>query len=204
MATRTTKKKPAARTRSTPARPPAARSTSSRKTTAATAAASTSEASSPGKWPALGYDGPEPWDLAADHLDANDEAYDRVHGDDPEPYLGPGAVTHSMPLLTQGTADATFPTPVVSELARRLKELGYVDNTITHGENAAGVLDASVWASVQQFQRDHNVRENIGGFAGGTVPPQDLVDRHVGPYTWQALIELSDEAERERLAFWKR
>jgi peptidoglycan hydrolase-like protein with peptidoglycan-binding domain len=206
MATRTKPKPKAATTAPTPA--PAAES--------ASATTSSGPTPSPGPWPAKGYDGPAPWELADQHLKEHDEHRALVGmklddngqltpggGRQPEQYRGPGAVTHSMPMLTQGVADASYPTPVVSELVRRLKLLGYCENSIAKGTNAAGVFDASVWTDVVNFQRDHGIVENEQSFAGGTVPAQDLVDRHVGPYTWQALIELSDQAEHEREASWR-
>lgn len=154
-------------------------------------------AASDATWPSRGYDGPPPWELAAQHLAEHDEHRELVTGELPQPYRGPGAVTHNKPLMTQGTAG-----PDVVELARRLAMLGYTSNSITRGQNHANVFDNTVWGDVVQFQRDHGVRENEASFSGGTVPAQDLVHRHVGPYTWQALIELSDQAERERDEAW--
>jgi hypothetical protein len=65
------------------------------------------------------------------------------------------------------------------------------------------VLDSSVWNDVVRFARDHGVKENEASFSGGNVPAQDLVNVHIGPYIWQALIELSDQAERERVDSWR-
>lgn len=160
-------------------------------------------------WPARGYDGPPPWELATKHLLEHDEHRKRAglktddqgnlvpSGEVPQPYRGPGAVTHNKPLMAQGTAGAD-----VAELARRLGVLGYTANSIAKGTNHANVLDDSVWNDVVQFQRDHGVYENEASFSGGSVPAQDMVGRHVGPYTWQALIELSDRAEVEAAQSW--
>jgi hypothetical protein len=149
----------------------------------ASSTAGSSSSAAP-KWPRKGYDGPPPWELAAEHYEPEDDGY-------PVPYTGPGAVTHNKPLLTEGSAG-----PDVAELARRLALLGpeYRDNTIAQGRNPGDVLDSSVMRSVRAFQRDYGVAENEDSFNGGSVPGSALVDRHVGPYTWQSIIQLSDEA----------
>jgi peptidoglycan hydrolase-like protein with peptidoglycan-binding domain len=142
------------------------------------------DASQKAGWPRKGYDGPEPWELADEHYEPEDDGY-------PQPYTGPGAVTHNKPILGEGSAGAD-----VAELARRLALLGpeYRDNTICQGRNPGDVLDSSVMRSVRAFQRDYGVRENEQSFNGGSVPGSALVGGYVGPYTWQAIIQVSDEA----------
>jgi hypothetical protein len=139
------------------------------------------DASQKAGWPRKGYDGPEPWELAAEHADP-----DEVDGEYPQPYTGPGAVTHNKPILGEGSAGAD-----VAELARRL---AYRDNSICRGQNPGDVLDSSVMRSVRAFQRDYGVRENEASFNGGSVPGSALVGGYVGPYTWQVIIQVSDEA----------
>lgn len=164
-----------------PTAPAKTKKTTPKPAAAAQATSTATEPETP-KWPVKGYDGPPPWELAAEHADP-----EKVGGEYPEPYTGPGAVTHSKPLLAEGTAGAD-----VLELARRLAKLGYRENTISQGRNPGDVLDSSVMRSLNQFQNDYGIAENEDSFNGGSVPGRELVNRHVGPYTWQALITLTD------------
>jgi hypothetical protein len=128
-------------------------------------------------WPRKGYDGPAPWEAARLHA-----ADGHTRAVSPDPYRGPGEVTHSEPLLTEGAAGEP-----VARLAELLRVLGYRDNTIARGENPAFVLDQSVMHDVVAFARAHNVAEDLESFRGGSVPAEDAIARIVGPYTWQAL-----------------
>jgi hypothetical protein len=141
-------------------------------------------------WPREGYDGPPPWEVAAAH------AEDRhTRADQPDPYRGPGAVTHSEPLLTEGAAG-----DAVARLAELLKVLGYRDNTIARGENPANVLDQSVMHDVVAFARSHNVGEDLESFRGLAVPAEDAVQRVIGPYTWQALYAAAERRAQEAIS----
>lgn len=128
-----------------------------------------------------------PWETAAAH------ATDAHTGDDPLPYDGPGAVTHSHPIVTFGSAGEP-----VRHLARLLAELGYRDNTITRGLNAAGVLDDSVMTCVRAFCADTGARNDLAEYRGQSVPAEDLVRNHVGPHIWQALEDAAARARAEQ------
>jgi hypothetical protein len=139
-------------------------------------------------WPRRGYDGPPPWEVARLH------AEDRHHGDVPEPYTGPGAVTHRMPPLTFGAAGDD-----VRELVRLLYVLGYRSNSVVAdpASNPNAVLDNSVMNDVRSFASAHGVENDPREFAGLAVPAEDLQGRVVGPYIWQALYAAADRHERE-------
>lgn len=122
-----------------------------------------------------------PWDEAAKN------AGDEHQAPDPLPYTGPGAVTHSHPILSFGAAGQ----PVL-DLVTLLAVLGYRENSIIKGANAYAVLDDTVMGDVRRFLADHDVAEAPSAFAGQAVPARDLVGNHVGPYIWQALEDAAE------------
>jgi hypothetical protein len=140
-----------------------------------------------------GYDGPPAWEVAAENggpehqLERDPDTREPKRR--PRPYRGPGAVTHSRPILSYGSAG-----PEVRELAEMLAELGYDDNEVIKGRSPANGLDNTLMADVRRFATDHGVREDSAAFDGKEVPASRLVDEHVGPYIWQALEEAVQRA----------
>lgn len=158
---------------------------------ASSGSSATATATAP-TWPAKGYDGPAPWDLASEHApDDVKVAVDPLTGEvnrRPARYTGPGAVTHDEPQLTSGIADASCG-GAVSRLVSLLADLGYATNAVINGASPAGVLDTSVMADVAAFRNDYAVNNDPAEFAGREVPAARLVDEHIGPYIWQAIYE---------------
>lgn len=138
------------------------------------------------EWPSKEWDGPAPWDLARKFDEGTDRRED-------EPYLGPCAVTHSHPTLTYGAAG-----PEVAELVRLLAVAGYRTNSVIEGKNPSLVLDTSVMADVKRFAQDYNVANDHSEWHGKAEPAHKLVDEHVGPYIWQALL-ITEQRRREEL-----
>lgn len=139
-------------------------------------------------WPREGYDGPAPWEVGALHAD------ERHQGAVPEPYNGPGAITHTMPMLTFGAAGD--PVRVLGEL---LRTLGYKTNSLATGENPNAVLDNSVMNDVRDFCTRYGVRNSQQEFEGLSVPAADVIDRVVGPYIWQALFMAAGRVDRDSM-----
>jgi hypothetical protein len=178
------------------------RSTSKSKSTSRRSSSSRSSSSSSGQaarqptprerlksWPSRGYDGPQPWDLKGLGIAA--AAADLEPG---EPNtVAPVVVGHGHPVLTSGAAGEA-----VAELGRRLKALGY-PTSISAGENPFNVYDDTVAQAVQLFRGEFNVHEDPAGFGGNHPDGERAAERHVGPYTWEAVIRASDR-ELEKAA----
>ena len=101
----------------------------------------------------------------------------------PEPKVLP-PVTHHEPMLTYGAAG-----DAVEKLVRLLAVNGYGNTSFATGDNPSRVLDNTVMMEVKRFAADNGVAEQLEGFKSLSVPAEQLVGEHVGPYTWQALID---------------
>lgn len=138
-------------------------------------------------WPSKGgFDGPQPWDLKALKIDPTDlEPGERDT-------LSPVVIDHGLPILTSGESGA----PVL-ELAHRLADLGY-PTSIARGQNAFNVYDDTVAQAVDLFRGEWGIEEDPHLFGGLHPAAREAAARHVGPYTWEALIRASDRERKKR------
>jgi peptidoglycan hydrolase-like protein with peptidoglycan-binding domain len=91
-----------------------------------------------------------------------------------------GELSHSRPILAPGSAGED-----VRELCRLLELQGY-ETSMSRGENAFSVLDASVLGAVQQFRRSAGVEEAADESVLTTDEHRAAI---VGPQTWEALYQ---------------
>lgn len=89
------------------------------------------------------------------------------------------------PILSGGSAG-----PAVFELGRLLAEAGF-ETSISRGENAYGVYDASVQAAVDAFRADYDVEEDAAAFGAGDQGRRTAA-AVVGPATWAALLDATE------------
>lgn len=137
-------------------------------------------------WPQPGDTRPQPWDLDALEVPKSERELAPGAPDTVSPIV----IRHQCPTLTSGAAG-----PLVAELAQRLAELGY-ESSISRGENAWAVLDHSVMGAVQAFRHAYGVEEDPTPWGGRTPDAISRAAAHVGPYTWEALIRVSDRRSR--------
>jgi peptidoglycan hydrolase-like protein with peptidoglycan-binding domain len=137
-------------------------------------------------WPQRGDTRPQPWDLDALGV----PRADRELAPGAPDTVSPIVVRHRCRTLTSGEAG-----PLVAELAARLHELGY-PTSISRGENPYTVFDHSVMAAVERFRADYGVEEDPTPYSGARAADQAAA--HVGPYTWEGIIRVSDRERRER------
>jgi hypothetical protein len=147
-----------------------------------------------------GYDGPPPWEVAQAHGDElhqlKIDTSTREPIATPTPYVGPGAVTHSEPILTTGAAD-TSTDGAVSRLAALLRDAGYEDNRDPLAR-AAGVLTNDLMREAHRFAGDHGIGNDVTEWQGRDVAADRLVGDVVGPYIWQGLYHAANRAREER------
>jgi peptidoglycan hydrolase-like protein with peptidoglycan-binding domain len=135
-------------------------------------------------WPQKGDTRPQPWDLDAVGIAPHERDLPPGAPDTISPVL----IRHSYPILASGSAGAA-----VNDLASRLALLGY-QTDISRGENPFGVLTDKVLAAVERFREDYGVQEDPTPFGGDTDRSRRRAAAIVGPYTWEALIRVSDRA----------
>lgn len=138
-------------------------------------------------WPQKDDQRPQPWDLDTLGIPKADR--------DLEPgspnTIAPIVIRHRCPTLGSGAAG-----PMVADLAVRLHALGYA-TSIARGENPYAVLDHSVLTAVETFRREYGVEEDPTPYGGRSNQAVAEAASYVGPYTWEALIRVSDRAALE-------
>lgn len=133
-------------------------------------------------WPRAKGMGLQPWDVRALGITVTPG----------EPVEMPVRPDHGRPVLTSGSGG-----PSVAELGRLLGKLGY-ENSVSRGQNPFSVLYPDLMAAVEQFRRDYDIAEDPTGFGGDNPAGQHEAQKHVGPWTWAAILRVADrEGVRE-------
>lgn len=138
-------------------------------------------------WPQRGDQRTQPWDL--DGLQVPKYARELAPG--APNTISPVVIRHSCPILASGSGGV-----FVTELAARLAKLGY-ETSVSRGENPFNVLDDSIMSAIAAFRRDYGVEEDPSPWGGLHDDARSRAAQHVGPYTWEALIRVSDRVPSE-------
>ncbi len=138
-------------------------------------------------WPQRDDARAQPWDLDALGIAKADRELDPGAPNT----VSPVVIRHRCPALGSGEAG-----PLVADLAARLQVLGY-ETSVARGDNPYAVLDHSVMAAVEAFRRDYGVEEDPTPYGGRNGKAEREAASYVGPYTWEALIRVSDRVQLE-------